>query len=53
MAQDNSATGGLLVVLGILVAIGLGLLFFKSGVFGSHSSGTEIKVEMPKVDAPQ
>ena len=44
---DSAASGGLLVVLGIIVAVGLGIVFF--GGFMHQSSGPEIKVELPKV----
>lgn len=44
---NNSAlSGGLLVVLGILVAVGL--YYVING--GFEKSGPEIKVELPKVD---
>ena len=48
MAEDNSATGGMLVILGIVVALAIGIFLFKGGVFDNHS-GPEIKVELPTV----
>lgn len=47
MAQDNSATGGLLVILGIILTLAVGFFLYKQGAFGGHSSGPEIKVELP------
>ena len=46
---DNAATGGVLVILGIVVAIGLGIFFFKGDMF-SHSSGPSVNIELPKKD---
>ncbi len=47
MADSSSAaTGGMLVVLGIVVAIGLGVLVFKGDLF--HKSN-EVKIELPNV----
>lgn len=43
---DNSATGGMLVILGIVVAIGLGIFFFRGDLPG-HSSGPSVNVELP------
>lgn len=47
MAQDNSATGGMLVILGLLIALGIGFFLYKGGFFGGGHSGPEIKVELP------
>lgn len=44
---SSSATGGLLVVLGIIVALGAGYLIMQSGGFGH--SGPSIKVEAPNL----
>lgn len=46
MADDSAATGGLLVIIGILVALGIGFVLYKQGFLGGHS-GPEIKVELP------
>lgn len=45
--SDSAATGGLLVVLGIIVA--LAAAYF---LFGMSKNSAEIKVEMPSVEAP-
>jgi len=48
MADESSAsaTGGLLVILGIVVALVVGFVLYQQGVFGS-SSGPTINVELP------
>ncbi len=45
--SDSAATGGLLVVLGIIVA--LAAAYF---LFGMPKNGGDIKVEMPSIEAP-
>ena len=45
---DSAASGGLLVILGIIVAVVLGIVFLGGGVM-HQSKGPEIKVELPKV----
>ena len=49
MADDSAASGGLLVILGILFALGIGFLAFKQGIFGG-TSAPSIKIELPKAD---
>jgi len=48
MADESSAsaTGGLLVILGIVVALVVGFVLYQQGVFGS-GSGPTINVELP------
>jgi hypothetical protein len=46
---DNSATGGLLVVLGIIIALVVGYFLYKQGTFGH--TGPSINVEMPSTPA--
>ncbi|MDB5478106.1 MAG: hypothetical protein JWM96_601 [Alphaproteobacteria bacterium] len=48
--QDNSATGGMLVILGIVVALGLVYFAYTQGMFGGK---TDINVNMPNVEAPK
>ncbi len=49
MAEDSSssATGGLLVVLGIIVALVVGFIMYKQGFLDSRPSGPSITVEVP------
>jgi hypothetical protein len=44
--ESSAISGGFLVILGILVAVGLGFLFF-SGKLGGGSSGPDIEVNVP------
>lgn len=48
MADETSAsaTGGLLVILGIVLALVVGFVLYKQGLFGP-SSGPTINVEIP------
>lgn len=48
MAEDSSssATGGLLVVLGIVIALVVGFVLYKQGFLGGHS-GPDITVQLP------
>lgn len=54
---DNGSGGGGVGVLGVLVGalivvlVGGGIMF-ATGMIGSNSSTTTLKVEMPKVEAP-
>lgn len=49
MAEDAGAamSGGLLVVLGILVAVGLGILFYSGKIGGAAPSGPSVSVTLP------
>ena len=47
--SSSTATGGMLVVLGILIALGVGVFLYKEGMIGKSS---EIKINMPKIEAP-
>lgn len=48
--SDSAATGGFLVILGILVAILAAVLIYKGGFLGNHD--TEVKIETPAVIQP-
>lgn len=53
MADDSSAgTGGLLVVLGIVVALVIGFVLWNQGMIGGHEPDTNINVELPTPSAP-
>lgn len=49
MAQDSSssATGGLLVILGIVLALVVGFVLYQQGFLGDRS-GPSVTVELPK-----
>ena len=47
MADDSAASGGLLVVLGIVVAVGLGIFFFRGDHHISTPSAPSVNVEVP------
>lgn len=44
--SSSSATGGLLVVLGIIIALVIGAFLYKQGMLGGNS-GPEINVQLP------
>ncbi|MBN8530734.1 MAG: hypothetical protein J0L97_02580 [Alphaproteobacteria bacterium] len=53
MAQDNAATGGMLVILGIVLAIGIAILLYKGNILGGErSSGPSVNVEVSRPEAP-
>ena len=51
--SDAALSGGLLVVLGIIVAVVVGYLFMSGKMGGGSGAPDVVKVEMPKVEAPK
>ena len=49
-SDDSAASGGLLVVLGIVVALG-GIYFYTQ--YAGHSSGPSVTVNVPDVSVKQ
>lgn len=49
--SSSSATGGLLVILGIVVVLAIGIFLMKGDMFG-RTSGPSINIEAPKVEVP-
>lgn len=47
--DDNTATGGLLVVLGIVVALGAGVFLYNQGIFGDQKA--DIEIDLPRVSS--
>lgn len=48
MAEDSSsATGGMLVIMGILLALLVGFILYKQGLLGARPAGPSITVEVP------
>jgi hypothetical protein len=45
---DNAATGGVMVILGIILAVAIGFFLFKSGAIGN--SQPDVSIEMPDVN---
>ncbi len=53
MADNGSGTGVLGVLVGALIVIVVaGGLLYATGMIGSNTKTTEVKVELPKVDNP-
>jgi hypothetical protein len=53
MADNNGGTGVLGVLVGALIVILVaGGLLYATGMIGSNTKTTEVKVEMPKIDNP-
>jgi ABC-type transporter Mla subunit MlaD len=55
MADNSGGTGVLGVLVGALIVIVIvvaGGLLYATGMIGSNTKTTEVKVEMPKIDNP-
>jgi hypothetical protein len=54
MADNGSGSTGVLGVLvgALIVIVVAGGLLYATGMIGSNSKTTEVKVEMPKIDNP-
>ena len=54
MADNGSGSTGVLGVLvgALIVAIVAGGLLYATGMIGSNTKTTDVKIEMPKVDNP-